>query len=141
MDDLYINEEITIPATELEISASRAGGPGGQHVNKTSTKITVRWNVYATAALNEEIKARVLQNLQPQLTKDGDLIVHNSESRSQEHNKQLALAKLADKIRIALLPPKIRKKTKISKSAKETRLKQKSKRSEIKQLRRKIFDE
>lgn len=141
MDDLYINEEVTIPASELEISASRAGGPGGQHVNKTSTKITVRWNVLKTQALAEELKMRVLQNLQSQLTTEGDFLVHNSESRSQEHNKQLALEKLADKVRKALQVPKERKRPKISRSAKETRLKQKSRRSEIKKMRSKNFED
>lgn len=141
MDDIYINEEVSIPASELEISASRAGGPGGQHVNKTSTKITVRWNVFKTLALNEELKMRVLQNLQSQLTTEGDFLVHNSESRSQEHNKQLALEKLADKIRKALEEPKIRKRPKISRSAKETRLKQKSRRSEIKKLRSSKYED
>jgi ribosome-associated protein len=141
MDDLIINDTITIPAHELEISASRAGGPGGQHVNKTSTKITLRWNAFKTSALDEESKVLVLQNLQSQLTTEGDLLVHNSESRSQEHNKKLALAKLADKIRKALIVPKVRKKPKISRAAKESRLQQKSRRSEIKKMRSTKFME
>lgn len=142
MEDLIINDEITIPAHELDITASRAGGPGGQHVNKTSTKITVRWNVLATQALQPEIKERVLQNLQSQLTSEGDLLVHNGATRSQEQNKKNALAQLADKVRKALFIPKKRKPTRISKSAKEERLKKKTQRSVIKKMRsKKIFDE
>ena len=66
-NDLTIKNGIVIPGYELEITASRAGGPGGQHVNKTDTRITVRWNVKMTSALDEAQKERVLQNLQSRL--------------------------------------------------------------------------
>lgn len=136
-DDLYIKNGITIPAHELEISASRAGGPGGQHVNKTSTKITVRWNVNASSALDDPQKQRVLEKLASELTSEGDVIVHNATSRSQQQNKKAALAQLAQKIRNALHVPKKRLKTKVSKQAKEKRLKQKKQRSDVKKMRQK----
>src|SRR5579863_10116537 len=101
-NDVIITSTITIPEHEIEITASRAGGPGGQHVNKSSTRITVRWNVRNTQVLNDEQKARVLHKLQSRLTLEGDLIIHNSESRSQQHNKKLALAQLAFEVRKAL---------------------------------------
>ncbi len=135
-EDVPIKNGIVIPGNEIEITASRSGGAGGQHVNKTDTRITVRWNIKSTKSLNEKQKERVLQNLQAQLTKDGDLIIHNSESRSQQKNKENALLQLAQKIRKALHVPKKRKKTRVPKSVKEARLRAKTHRSEIKKMRK-----
>jgi ribosome-associated protein len=141
-DDLFIKEGIMIPEHELEISASRSGGPGGQHVNKTSSKITVRWNVPSTAAFDDHLKQRLLSKLAGILTSEGDLIVHNSTSRSQQQNKQAALANLAQRIRDALTEPKKRMKSKLPKAAKESRLESKKRHSSIKKMRNKknIFD-
>ncbi len=140
-NDLFINNNVVIPDHELEISTSRSGGPGGQHVNKSNTKITVRWNAHTTRALTDEQKARVIAKLQSRLTSEGDLIVHNSESRSQHHNKQLALAQLAHEIRKALHVPKKRIATKVSKGAKEARYVEKKHRGSIKKMRSKKFQE
>lgn len=133
--DLPIKNGIIIPENELEITASRAGGPGGQHVNKTSTRITVRWNVQTTPVLSDEQRARVLLKLQPRLTTTGDLIVHNSTSRSQQQNKEQALQRLADIVRTALQVPKKRIRTRVPKMAKEARLNAKTQRSKLKKLR------
>lgn len=138
-DDLRIKNNIIIPGHELEITASRAGGPGGQHVNKTSTRISVRWNVRQTAALNDEQKARVLENLQTELTSEGDILVHSGASRSQQQNKKAALDRLADKVRNALYIPKKRMKLKLPKKAKEGRLQMKKQRGAIKKMRSKKF--
>ena len=140
-NDLPIKNSIVIPSHELEITTSRAGGPGGQHVNKTATRITVRWNVVNTSALSEEQKVRVLQNLHTHLTTEGDLIVHNSESRSQFQNKKMALEHLAEQVRKSLYVPKKRKATRISKAVKESRLHAKSHRSTIKKTRTKKIQE
>jgi ribosome-associated protein len=106
MDNLPIKNGIEIPAHELEITASRSGGPGGQHVNKTSSRITVRWNLRNTQALTDAQKLHVMERLQSEITSDGDILVSNSTSRSQTQNKQLALDNLAQKIRQALHVPK-----------------------------------
>lgn len=140
-NDIYIKNGITIPEHELEITASRSGGAGGQHVNKTDTKITVRWNVKTTNALNEEQKERVLQKLLNRLTSDGDIIVHNSTTRSQQQNKKLALEQLAHEIRNALYIPKKRIATGVSKAKKEARKRAKKFRSKIKKLRSTIDNE
>jgi len=139
-NDLFIKNGITIPEHELEITTSRSGGAGGQHVNKTDTRITIRWNVKSTTALTDEQKQRVLEKLQSRITEDGDLIVHNSESRSQQQNKKNALSNLAAIVRNALHVPKKRIATKISKALKEARLKSKAHRSAIKQMRGKKID-
>lgn len=136
-NDLPIQDNIVIPDSELEITTSRAGGPGGQHVNKTDSRITIRWNVHNTNALNPEQKTLVLQNLQSRLTNDGDLIVHNSESRSQGTNKEIALANLAEIIRKALRVPKKRMATRVSRSVKEARLQSKNRHSTMKKARSK----
>lgn len=140
-NDLFIKNNITIPEHEIEIITSRAGGPGGQHVNKTNSRITVRWNVKTSSALDEIQKNRILDKLQSQLTNDGDLIIHNSESRSQQQNKKLALEQLAQEIRKGLHVPKKRVATKIPKGIIQAFAKTKSHRSSIKKLRNKKIHE
>jgi ribosome-associated protein len=139
--DLHIKNGITIPSNELEITASRAGGPGGQHVNKSSTRITIRWNVPKSSALTPEQKTRLLTNLQSQLTSEGDLIIHNSASRSQAQNKEMALSRLAQLIRKGLYVPKKRIATETPEARKEERLAQKTQRSRIKKLRSRKFED
>ena len=141
-NDLPIKNGIVIPGHEIEITASRAGGPGGQHVNKSDTRITVRWNARKTGALNEIQRERVLKNLQARLTRDGDLIIHHSSSRSQQQNKKNALARLAQEVRKALHVRKKRMATRVSKAMKESRLRSKKHRSKIKKMRsKKVYDD
>jgi len=132
-----IKNDIAIPENEITITTSRAGGPGGQHVNKTSTKVTLRWNPVNSQALTEEQKKRVLENLSKQLTTEGDLVIYNRSTRSQVQNKKLAFDELAKRIRKALHVPRRRMKTKISKGVKEKRLQEKKQRGEVKKLRSK----
>lgn len=136
-DDLPIKNGIVIPAHELEVTTSRAGGPGGQHVNKTDSRITVRWNVKNSSVLTDEQKDRVLSKLACQLTSDGDLIIHSSASRSQQQNKQAAFIRLAEEVRRALVVPKKRMATRISQSAKKARLDSKTRHGIVKKMRSK----
>lgn len=136
-NNLFIKNGISIPEQELYITTSRSGGAGGQHVNKTDTRITVRWNITTTAALTEEQKNYAQERLASRVTSEGDIIVHNSESRSQLQNKKNALNNLAAIIRNALAVQKKRVATKVSKALKEARLKSKAHRSTIKQMRSK----
>ena len=141
MEDVPIKNGIVIPKEELEISASRAGGPGGQHVNKSNTRITVRWNIRDTTALTDIQKQRIEGNLASVLTDEGDIIIHSASSRSQLQNKEDAIRRLADKVRKALYVPKKRMKTKISKAKKEVRLQAKARRSQVKKLRGKVKED
>ena len=136
-EDLYIKNGIVIPGHELEMSVSRSGGPGGQHVNKTNSRVTIRWNVARTVALTDEQKRRVMQQLGSHITGDGDIIVHDSESRSQQQNKESALTHLGEKVRRALYIPKKRMQTAVPKSAKIVRVKEKKQWADIKKMRNK----
>lgn len=138
-NNIYIQHDVTIPEHELEITTSRSGGAGGQHVNKTDTRITIRWNVKNTHVLNEVQKQRVLEKLAHRLTADGDLLIHNSESRSQQHNRKMALDQLAREIKKALHVPKKRMQTRIPHAAKEAQLQSKKHHSMVKKMRSKKF--
>lgn len=141
MKENFIHTNITIPEDELTFTASRAGGPGGQHVNKTSSRITVQWNILSTKALTPEQKERLCTKLSSQITAEGSIIVHNSSTRSQLLNKTLALRDLTEKIRKALYVPKKRVKTKIPQKAQESRLSLKKHRKNIKTMRRTTFED
>ncbi len=107
-------------------------------MNKTSTRITLSWNIPRTTALNDTQKERVLEKLKHELSSTGDLIIHSSSSRSQLQNKKSALEKLAHKIKQALKVPKKRMKSKVPKQKKESRLQEKKKRGMLKKMRKLI---
>jgi len=139
-DDLIINGQVAIPDAELEVTTSRSSGPGGQHVNKTDTRVTVRWNLEASAALSETQRNRARRNLENRLTADGDLLVHCDTHRSQRRNRDEARQRLAALVRSALVPPKVRRKTRPSAASRRKRLENKRRRSDIKKSRGKKFD-
>jgi ribosome-associated protein len=139
-DDLIINDQLTLPAGELEITASRSSGPGGQHVNKTDTRIQVRWNLESSASLSDIQRSRLRRNLSTRLTEAGDLLIACDTNRSQRRNREEALQRLAALLREALIPPKPRKKTRPSRAAVEKRLQEKKQRSGVKKHRGKIQD-
>ncbi len=132
---IFIQQDLEIPLHELIITTSRASGPGGQHVNKTDSRITLTWYVHNSTACTQAQKERILKKLHAELTHDGALIIHSSASRSQLHNKKAAYKKFAEKLRKALHVPKKRIATTISASAKEKRLQSKKLHSQLKKTR------
>lgn len=121
---------------EFQISTSRSGGPGGQHVNKTETKVELRFNIPASEVLNEDERQRLLQMLQSRLTTAGDLILTSQESRSQLKNRELVVDRFYEIIHEALKVQKKRKKRRPSKAFHEKRLKEKKQRADKKQQRK-----
>jgi ribosome-associated protein len=133
--DLQIRRNLVIPASELVESASRAGGPGGQHLNKTSTRVTLRWNVRNSAALGATQRARLLARLGRRLTRSGDVVVHAGRSRSRAKNREAARARLAEIVREALRVTRRRVPTRPGKTVRERRLQEKKHRGATKRGR------
>jgi ribosome-associated protein len=122
---------------ELDFTASRSGGPGGQNVNKVNSKISVRFDVVRSQVLNDEQKATILKALSSQLTKDGVLQLSSQDKRSQLENKEAVLNKLETTLEKALAKKKIRKKSKPTKTAVQERIRSKKLRAEKKKWRQK----
>jgi ribosome-associated protein len=131
-----VTKSVSIPRAELSYRATRAGGAGGQHVNTSSTRIELLWNLTATQALDEVARARVATKLASRLDGEGNLRVVSSARRSQVQNREAAEARLAELVRGALAVPRRRKATKPTRASKEARIGEKKKRSETKRQRR-----
>ncbi|MCB0504871.1 MAG: aminoacyl-tRNA hydrolase [Cyclobacteriaceae bacterium] len=123
-------------SNELEFGFSRSGGPGGQHVNKVNTKVTLRWDVANSQLLDEEQKALLFKKLGKRLTNDGVLVLSSQEERSQLANKEDVQAKLDELLIKAFAKKKKRKPTKPTKASVEKRLEEKKKQGEKKKWRR-----
>ena len=133
---LQINDSLSIPRSELDVRVSRASGAGGQHVNKTSSRVEIFWNIPASRALSEEERVRLLERLASKLTTEGSVRVVASDMRSQSRNRDLAEQRLAELVRRALVVPKKRRPTRPTKASKEARLEGKKRQSHKKRERR-----
>lgn len=125
-----------IPAHEIEELASRASGPGGQHVNTSSTRVSLRWNVRTSEGLTPSGRDRLLRKLSNRLSREGVLVVHADRHRSRRRNLEEAHERLFELVRTALYQAPARRPTKPRKGAVERRLKEKRRRSAIKRDRR-----
>ncbi|MEO8579962.1 MAG: alternative ribosome rescue aminoacyl-tRNA hydrolase ArfB [Gemmatimonadales bacterium] len=138
---LAVNETLSIPRSELDVRVSRSSGAGGQHVNKTSSRVEIFWNIAASRAVNDEQRARLQEKLTSRITLEGSIRVVASDLRSQSRNRELAEERLADMVRRALIIPRKRKATKPTRAAKEARLDSKKRQSHKKRERQnKSFD-
>jgi ribosome-associated protein len=136
IEGLRVNESLVIPRTELTVRASRSSGAGGQHVNKTSSRIEIEWNVAQSPSITDEERARLLDRLASRLSENGTMRVVASDTRSQLRNREAAERRLAETVAKALIIPKKRKPTRRPRSADEERLSEKKKHSERKRERR-----
>jgi ribosome-associated protein len=139
-DMIIINEQVRIPAAELQFRFSTSSGPGGQHANRSATRVTLLFDVVQSPSLDESTRARLLQRLATRLDKEGVLHIDVQESRSQYRNRATAVLRFQLILANAIKKPKKRRKTKPSWAATERRLAQKKQRSQRKQERRQRWD-
>ncbi len=123
---------IEVPQEELQWSFARSGGPGGQNVNKVSSKAVLRWNVLHTAVLPESVRQRLMAQRKNDITSEGDLLITSQRHRDQEANKQDCLAKLAAILEQAEFVPRPRRPTRATRASMERRIQEKKKRAQIK---------
>ena len=134
---LVISQNITLPITEVEITAMRAQGAGGQHINKVSTAIHLRFDV-RQSSLPDEYKKRLLALNDQRLTKEGVIVIKSQSSRSQDQNRQEAIKKLILLIQQTNKREKARRETKPTKGSITKRLDGKTNRKKLKQNRQKV---
>lgn len=140
MPEIPITDTIAIDTEELSFTASRSSGPGGQNVNKVSSRITLRFDVAGSAAFDEVQRARIRERLATRITKDGVLWLHVQRHRSQGRNRDEAVERLVALLREALATRRPRRPTRTSKAAKRRRLENKRRRGNVKRNRGPVRD-
>jgi ribosome-associated protein len=138
---LEVNAQIRIPPEELEWSYARAGGPGGQNVNKVSSKAVLRWDVRNSLSVPGDVKARFEAQQRQRITTEGVLVMSSQRFRDQERNRADCLEKLRELLLIAATVEKPRKKSKPTRASKRRRVEEKRRRSATKQGRRPAREE
>jgi ribosome-associated protein len=135
---IQINSRIAIPLDEIEIHFVRAGGPGGQNVNKVSSKAVLRFDLRGSPSLPETARRRALQRLQSKLTRSGEIVLSASRHRDQRRNRDEAVERLRELLAEAVTPPKRRIPTAPSVRARERRLTEKKARARLKRERQSL---
>ncbi len=140
-EDIEVGEGVRIPLGELTYRATRAGGPGGQHVNTSATRIELTWDVAGSPSLTDEQRARLRERLASRMDQAGVLRVVSAVHRSQHRNREEATERLRRTVERALRPPRPRRATKVPRAQKEKRLRDKKQRSEVKRRRGRVRPE
>jgi ribosome-associated protein len=142
MDDAFLRIDaappLAVPRAELVYRATRSGGPGGQHVNTSATRIELIWNLERSAAPTDAQRARLREQLVSRIDGEGNVRVVASKHRSQHQNREEATARFQALLERALAVRKPRKRTRPPKAANEERLRAKKRRSELKQQRSRL---
>jgi ribosome-associated protein len=141
LEAIRIAPGLMLDPAEIEESFVRAAGPGGQHVNKTSTAVQLRFDVRNSPSLPADVRARLERLAGRRLTREGVLVLVAQGERSQKRNREEALARLVDLVRAAARPPTPRKKTRPTKASKQRRLDSKKRQGALKSLRRGPVDQ
>lgn len=138
---LPITDQLTLPLSELEFRATSAGGPGGQHVNRSATRIELWWNVENSPSLDPDQRARLLARLATRLDAEGRLRIVAASRRSQLQNREEAVARLVSTVRNALHVAKPRRKTRVPAVSRQARLEAKRRRGNLKTSRRPVRED
>jgi ribosome-associated protein len=141
VDTLDISDTIRIPMSEIQLTAIRSQGAGGQNVNKVASAIHLRFDVQSCDAVPERIKAKLLRTPDHRITDDGIIVIKSQTHRTQARNRQAALSRLTEMIVSATFEPRRRIKTKPSRKAKQKRLESKNRRGALKKTRQKVSDD
>ena len=135
---IHVNDRLDIPEEELSFSASRGGGPGGQHVNKVASRITLRFDVTSSPSLSDDQRQRLLKALSSRLTREGVLLLSSHESRSQAANREEVTRRFAQLLREGLVRAKKRRPTRPTRGSRERRIESKKRRAGVKRGRGKV---
>lgn len=138
---LHVTPELALPRAELSYRASRAGGPGGQHVNTSSTRVELVWDVASSPSVSDEQRARILEKLANRISGEGLLLLAASDSRSQHQNREAVTGRFVELLRQALHVPRPRKRTRPTRASREKRIRAKKHRSEVKRSRGRVDED